>query len=83
MPSATARSLVDAQFRLQLVRSAIILASVDGQLSGFGIMSRTMVSQRLQGAMDVCNVEPNNTQRKTSMLSWSVNTPACVPASSK
>jgi hypothetical protein len=65
------------------VRSAIILDSVDGQLSGFGMMSRLSVSQRLQGPMDVCNVDPSNIRRKTSMLSWFVNTPACVSAASK
>jgi hypothetical protein len=30
--------------------------------------------------MDVCNVDPSNTQRKTSLLSWYVNTPACIAA---
>lgn len=73
----------NAQYSLQSVRSAIILDSVDGQLSGFGIMSRIPVSQRLQGAMDVCNVDSSNIQRKTSLLSLYVNTPACVAAASK
>lgn len=71
------------KYSLQSVRSAIILDSVDGQLSGFGMMSRIPVSQRLQGAMDVCNVDPGNIQRKTSLLSWYVNTPGCVAAASK
>ncbi len=73
----------NAKYSLQSVRSAIILDSIDGQLSGFGIMSRLPVSQRLQGPMDVCNVDASNPQRKTSLLSWYVNTPACVSAASK
>jgi len=70
-------------FQLQSLRSAIILDSVDGQLSGFGIMKLLPVDQRLQGSMKVCNVDPNNTQRATSLLSWYVNTPACIAANSK
>ena len=66
------------QNALQAVRSAIILDSVDGQLSGFGMMKLLPVDERLQGAMSVCNVDASNTQRKTSLLSWYVNTPACV-----
>jgi hypothetical protein len=68
------------QNSLQAVRSAIILDSVDGNLSGFGMMNLLPVDERLQGAMDVCNVDPSNTQRKTSLLSWYVNTPACIAA---
>ena len=66
------------QNALQAVRSAIILDSVDGQLSGFGMMKLLPVDERLQGAMSVCNVDASNTQRETSLLSWYVNTPACV-----
>ncbi len=65
---------------LQAVRSASILDSVDGNLSGFGIMNLVPVDERLQGAMDVCNVDASNIQRKTSLLSWYVNTPACIAA---
>jgi hypothetical protein len=68
------------QNSLQAVRSAIILDSVDGNLSGFGMMNLLPVDERLQGAMDVCNVDASNTQRKTSLLSWYVNTPACIAA---
>lgn len=68
------------QKALEAVRSAIILDSVDGQLSGFGMMNVLPVDERLQGAMNVCNVDASNTQRKTSLLSWYVNTPACIAA---
>ena len=68
------------QNSLQAVRSAIILDSVDGNLSGFGMMNLLPVDERLQGAMDVCNVDASNIQRKTSLLSWYVNTPACIAA---
>ena len=68
------------QMALQAVRSSIILDSVDGQLSGFGMMNLLPVDERLQGAMNVCNVDANNPQRKTSLLSWYVNTPACIAA---
>ena len=68
------------QNALQAVRSAIILDSVDGQLSGFGMMNLLPVDERLQGAMNVCNVDASNVQRKTSLLSWYVNTPACIAA---
>jgi hypothetical protein len=30
--------------------------------------------------MDVWNVDASNIQRKTSLLSWYVNTPACIAA---
>jgi hypothetical protein len=65
---------------LQAVRSAIILDAVDGQLSGFGMMNLLPVDERLQGAMNVCNVDSSNPQRKTSLLSWYANTPACIAA---
>ena len=68
------------QNALQAVRSAIILDSVDGKLSGFGMMNLLPVDERLQGAMNVCNVDASNTERKTSLLSWYVNTPACIAA---
>lgn len=68
------------QNALQAVRSAIILDSVDGQLSGFGMMNLLPVDERLQGAMNVCNVDASNMERKTSLLSWYVNTPACIAA---
>ena len=68
------------QNALQAVRSAIILDSVDGQLSGFGMMNLLPVDERLQGSMNVCNVDASNTERKTSLLSWYVNTPACIAA---
>ena len=68
------------QNALQAVRSAIILDSVDGKLSGFGMMDLLPVDERLQGAMNVCNVDASNTERKTSLLSWYVNTPACIAA---
>jgi hypothetical protein len=65
---------------LQAVRSAIILDSVDGSLSGNGMMKQLPVDERLQGAMNVCNVDASNEARKTSLLSWYVNTPACIAA---
>ena len=68
------------QNALQAVRSAIILDSVDGSLSGNGMMKLLPVDERLQGAMNVCNVDQANVARKTSLLSWYVNTPACVAA---
>ena len=68
------------QNSLQSVRSAIILDSADGNLSGFGMMKLLPVDQRLQGAMDVCNVDDADMQRKTSLLSWYVNTPGCIAA---
>lgn len=68
------------QKAVESVRSAIIFDSVDGRLSGFGMMTLLSVDQRLQGAMNVCNVDASNTQRKTSLLSWYMNTPACIAA---
>ena len=66
---------------LQAVRSAIILDSADGKLSSYGMMSNLPTDQRLQGAMKVCDVnDVNNSQRATSLLSWYMNTPACIQA---
>ena len=49
--------------------SAIILDSRDGNLSGFGMMNLLPLDERLQGAMDVCNVDAFNIQCKPSLLS--------------
>lgn len=69
------------QHSLQAVRSAIILDAADGKLSSYGMMSNLPTDQRLQGAMKVCDVNDiNNSQRATSLLSWYMNTPACVQA---
>jgi len=68
------------QNSLQAVRSAIILDSVDGNLSGFGMTNPPPVDERLQGAMDVCNVDASSIQRKASLLNWYVNTPVCIAA---
>ena len=68
------------QNSLQALRSAIIFDSVDGKLSGFGMMTLLPVDVRLQGSMNVCNVDASNNERKTSLLSWYVNTPACIAA---
>ena len=69
------------QNSLQAVRSAIILDSADGKLSSYGMMSKLPTDQRLQGAMKVCDVSDiNNTQKATSLLSWYMNTPACIQA---
>lgn len=66
---------------LQAVRSAIILDSADGKLSSYGMMAKLPTDQRLQGAMKVCDVNDiNNSQRSTSLLSWYMNTPACISA---
>jgi hypothetical protein len=63
------------------VRSAIILDSADGKLSSYGMMSNLPTDQRLQGAMKVCDVsDASNSQRATSLLSWYMNTPACIAA---
>ncbi|MFM8937161.1 MAG: alpha/beta hydrolase [Vulcanococcus sp.] len=67
------------QNSLQAVRSAIILDSADGKLSSYGMMSNLPTDQRLQGAMKVCDVsDANNSQKATSLLSWYMNTPACI-----
>ena len=69
------------QNSLQAVRSAIILDSADGKLSSYGMMSNLPTDQRLQGAMKVCDVSDiNNSQQATSLLSWYMNTPACIQA---
>jgi hypothetical protein len=69
------------QNSLQAVRSAIILDSADGKLSSYGMMSKLPTDQRLQGAMKVCDVSDiNNSQQATSLLSWYMNTPACIQA---
>lgn len=66
---------------LQAVRSAIILDSADGKLSSYGMMAKLPTDQRLQGAMKVCDVnDASNSQRATSLLSWYMNTPACIAA---
>jgi hypothetical protein len=66
---------------LQAVRSAIILDSADGKLSSYGMMSNLPTDQRLQGSMKVCDVsDAGNSQRATSLLSWYMNTPACIAA---
>ena len=51
------------------MRSAIILDSRDGNLSGFGMMNLLPLDERLQGAMDVCNVDAFNIQCKPSLQS--------------
>ncbi|MFM7652347.1 MAG: alpha/beta hydrolase [Vulcanococcus sp.] len=69
------------QNSLQAVRSAIILDSTDGKLSSYGMMANLPTDQRLQGAMKVCDVsDVNNSQQATSLLSWYMNTPACIQA---
>ena len=69
------------QNSLQAVRSAIILDSADGKLSSFGMMKQLPTDQRLQGSMKVCDVNSiENSQQATSLLSWYVNTPACIAA---
>ena len=69
---------------LQAVRGAIILDSSDGKLSSYGMMSNLPTDQRLQGSMKVCDVsDASNSQRATSLLSWYMNTPACIAARSR
>ena len=69
------------QNSLQAVRSAIILDSADGKLSSYGMMANLPTDQRLQGAMKVCDVNNmNNSQQATSLMSWYMNTPACIQA---
>jgi len=69
------------QNSIQAVRSAIILDSADGKLSSYGMMSNLPTDQRLQGSMKVCDVNnTSNSQRATSLLSWYMNTPACIQA---
>ena len=69
------------QNSLQAVRGAIILDSADGKLSSYGMMAKLPTDQRLQGAMKVCDAnDASNSQRATSLLSWYMNTPACIQA---
>ena len=66
---------------VQSVRSAIILDAADGKLSSYGTMACLPVDQRLQGAMKVCDTNNlSNEQQETSLLSWYMNTPACIQA---
>jgi len=66
---------------IQSVRSAIILAAADGKLSSYGMMAKLPVDQRLQGSMKVCDAQNlSNEQQETSLLSWYMNTPACIQA---
>ena len=66
---------------VQAVRSAIILDAEDGKLSSYGMMAKLPTDQRLQGAMKVCNAEAQGDFHKdTSLLSWYMNTPACIQA---
>ena len=66
---------------LQAVRSAIILDAEDGKLSSYGMMAKLPTDQRLQGAMKVCNADVQGDFHKdTSLLSWYMNTPACIQA---
>ena len=66
---------------VQSVRSAIILDAADGKLSSYGMMANLPVDQRLQGAMKVCDSQNlSNAQQETSLLSWYMNTPACIQA---
>ena len=45
------------------------------------MMANLPTDQRLQGAMKVCDVsDVNNSQQATSLLSWYMNTPACIQA---
>ena len=69
------------QNSLQAVRSAIILDSADGKLSSYGMMANLPTDQRLQGSMKVCDVNNiDQSQQATSLLSWYMNTPACIQA---
>ena len=67
------------------LRSAIILDSVDGEISSAGIMGNLPVDFRLNdngtsdGAQNVCKDGLDEPQ-STSLLSWYVFLPACVQA---
>jgi hypothetical protein len=63
--------------QVQAVRSAIIADSVDGQLSGYGMMANLPTDQRLRGPMKAC-VSSGNSAQETSLLSWYATTPACI-----
>ena len=66
---------------LQAVRSAIISDAEDGKLSSYGMMAKLPTDQRLQGAMKVCNADQQGDfHQDTSLLSWYMNTPACIQA---
>ena len=66
---------------LQAVRSAIISDAGDGKLSSYGMMAKLPTDQRLQGAMKVCNADQQGDfHQDTSLLSWYMNTPACIQA---
>ena len=62
------------------VRSAIILDAADGKLSSYGMMARLPVDQRLQGAMKVCIPTTSAMSSRKPLLSWYMNTPACIQA---
>jgi hypothetical protein len=69
------------QHSLQSVRSAIILDAADGKLSSYGMMAKLPTDQRLHGPMKVCDpAAADSSQRSTSLLSWYMNTPACIQA---
>ena len=66
---------------LQAVRSAIISDAEDGKLSSYGMMAKLPTDQRLQGAIKVCNADQQGDfHQDTSLLSWYMNTPACIQA---
>ena len=73
---------------VQALRSAIVLDSVDGELSAAGIMKMLPVDMRLadtcttfDGAQNVCaKGKCTGDQQCTSLLSWYVFLPACVQA---
>jgi len=45
------------------------------------MMAKLPVDQRLQGSMKVCDAQNlSNEQQETSLLSWYMNTPACIQA---
>ena len=63
------------------MRSTIILDAEDGQLSSHRMMAKLPTDQRLQGSMKVCNAHHQGDFHKdTSLLSWYMNTPACIQA---
>jgi hypothetical protein len=65
------------RYQVEAVRSAIILDSADGQLSGYGMMSMLPTDQRLQGPMKAC-INSSDPQQQTSLLSWYATTPGCL-----
>ena len=45
------------------------------------MMAKLPTDQRLQGAMKVCNADQQGDfHQDTSLLSWYMNTPACIQA---